>query len=135
MHNGGAGSSGTGGNTLYAIDTATHTAHKMGTHIEGDYCYQALRYGDEVLVFGYSGDITAYELTNDYTIGAETSTTDLNIDVLWGAAIQDNVLFVANGKTMLTAFNIITEEIPEPGTMLLALLGAVCLLRRPRRRC
>ena len=125
MHNGGDGSS----TSFYAVDTATQTVYEVGTHTEGGTAYQALRYGDELLVFGTSDNMTAYSLTDDTTLGAMTSQTGLGLGDIYGAAIYDDILFIASAGGKLSGFQIV----PEPGSMLLLILGSVWLLFRPRR--
>ncbi|MDY0169463.1 MAG: PEP-CTERM sorting domain-containing protein [Thermoguttaceae bacterium] len=127
MHNGGAGAAQT---TLYAVDTATQTVYSMGSHDEGGITHQVLRRGNELLVFGYSDNMTAYKLLDDTTIGAQTSQVDLGVGDIYGAAILGNRIIVASAGSKLSAFQIV----PEPGSMLLLAFGAAGLLCWPRRR-
>lgn len=130
MHNGGVA----GSTTFYAVDPDTHTAHAMGSHNEGELVagglvYQALRYGNEILVFGTSDNMTAYALSSDTTIGASTSQVNLGVGDIYGAAIYGNTLFVGAGSK-ITAFAIV----PEPGSALLLVLGSASLFCWPWRR-
>ncbi len=131
MHNGGA--TGTGNDKLYAIDASNGTVTQMGNHTEGGYTYQTLRYGDELLVVGYSDNLSVYDLTSDTAIaaGGPTQQFDLGLDNLYGVTFADSTLFVASVGGKISGF----EMVPEPGTLVLLGLGGLFLgLTRSRRR-
>jgi hypothetical protein len=130
MHNGGA--NGVTYNDLYAVNVSTHQAVKIGEHNENPVAYQALRYGNELLVFGNSDMMTAYSLPSDTSIGAMTKQLNLGLGDIYGAAIYGNTLFVTTANARLSAFDII----PEPSSLLLAGLAAagLCFMWRRRQR-
>ena len=126
MHNGGDSA----GTTLYAIDASDGTVYDMGTHSGEPRVYEVLRYGDELLVFGTSDNMTVYDLANDTTIGAMTQQTNLGVGDIYGAAVHGDTLFVAHAGSSLSGFAIA----PEPASVVLLISGGLALLLMFRRR-
>ena len=106
MHNGGDGTYADGGTTLYAVDASDGAVHEMGTHADEPRVYQVLRHGKELLVFGTSGKLSVYDLTDDTTVGSLKRQIDLKLGEIYGAAIIDDCLYVTSKGGKLSAFRL-----------------------------
>ena len=112
MHNGGDGTYVDGGTTLYAVDATDGTVHEMGTHADEPRVYQVLRHGKQLLVFGTSGKLSVYDLTDDTKVDALNRQIDLKLGEIYGAAIIDDSLYVTSKGGKLSSFRLD----PEPSS-------------------
>ena len=129
MSTGGVGAANT---DLYAIDVSTQAFYNIGTHVEGAVTYQALRYGDQLLVVGQSDMLTVYDMLGDTAIDpTPVQQTDLGHGDIYGLAVYGDTLFASGSGARLTGFAIV----PEPTSVVLLGLGGLMLFACRRSRC